>query len=65
MNILILLIGISLVVALVFLGAFLWSVRNGQFEDTHTPGMRILLDEKHGYTAPTDRGDHAGPTQGA
>ncbi|MFT5516528.1 MAG: cbb3-type cytochrome oxidase maturation protein, partial [Rhodothermales bacterium] len=24
---------------------FFWAVRNGQFEDTRTPGVRILLED--------------------
>ncbi len=35
----------SLLVAGAFLGAFIWAVRSGQFEDTETPGMRVLGDE--------------------
>jgi cbb3-type cytochrome oxidase maturation protein len=42
MGILFLLIGISLVVGLSFLAAFFWAFKSGQFEDTCTPGMRIL-----------------------
>ena len=45
MTIIFLLIGISLLVALVFLGAFLWAVRSGQYEDEYTPSIRILLDD--------------------
>ena len=45
MTIIFLLISISLVVALLFLGAFLWAVRSGQYEDTYTPAVRILFDE--------------------
>jgi cbb3-type cytochrome oxidase maturation protein len=33
------------VVAAGFLGAFIWAVRSGQYEDTCTPSMRLLLDE--------------------
>lgn len=40
------LIGISLIVAVGFLIAFLWSVKNGQYEDDYTPSVRILFDEK-------------------
>lgn len=29
-----------------FLCAFLWAVDSGQFDDTHTPAWRILLDEE-------------------
>jgi cbb3-type cytochrome oxidase maturation protein len=42
MGILFLLIGISLLVGCSFLGAFFWAFRTGQFDDTYTPGMRIL-----------------------
>lgn len=39
------LIGFSLVVAIGFLIAFIWSVRNGQYEDEYTPSVRILFDD--------------------
>ena len=29
-----------------FLCAFLWAVDSGQFDDTHTPAVRMLLDEE-------------------
>ena len=45
MTIIFLLIGISLLVALTFFGAFLWAVRSGQYEDTYTPAVRMLFDE--------------------
>ena len=45
MNVLVLLIFASLAVATVFLVAFIWAVRSGQYEDTCTPSMRLLLDE--------------------
>ena len=44
MSIIILLIGFSLLVATVFLIAFLWAVKNGQYEDRYTPSVRILFD---------------------
>ncbi|HHG86306.1 MAG TPA: cbb3-type cytochrome oxidase assembly protein CcoS [Bacteroidetes bacterium] len=44
MNIMYLLIGCSILIAIGFLGAFLWSVRSGQYDDTDTPAMRILFD---------------------
>ena len=46
MTIIFLLIGISLLVALVFLGAFLWAVRSGQYDDDYTPSVRILFEEE-------------------
>jgi cbb3-type cytochrome oxidase maturation protein len=45
MNIFYLLIGVSLFAALIFLGAFIWAVRNGQFDDQETPARRILFDD--------------------
>ena len=41
-----LLIGISLIVALLFLSAFLWAVRSGQYEDTYTPAVRMLFEDE-------------------
>ncbi|WP_207432024.1 cbb3-type cytochrome oxidase assembly protein CcoS [Sabulibacter ruber] len=46
MNIIFLLICISLLVAILFLGAFLWAVRSGQYEDDYTPSVRILFDNE-------------------
>ncbi len=45
MEVIILLISVSLFVALGFLVAFLWAVKNGQYEDKYTPSVRILFDE--------------------
>jgi cbb3-type cytochrome oxidase maturation protein len=45
MSVLILLIVFSLVVAIIFLGAFLFAVRSGQFDDTYTPSVRVLFDD--------------------
>ena len=45
MNIFYLLIGVSLLAALIFLGAFIWAVRDGQFDDNETPPRRILFDD--------------------
>ena len=46
MSVIYLLIPLSIVIALCFLGAFIWAVRSGQYEDTCTPSMRLLLEEK-------------------
>lgn len=45
MEIMFFLIIISLIIALGFLGAFLWAVRSGQYDDDYTPSVRILLDD--------------------
>ena len=46
MTIIFLLIGISLLVALTFLGAFLWAVRSGQYDDDYTPSVRMLFEDE-------------------
>ncbi|MBT3252213.1 MAG: cbb3-type cytochrome oxidase assembly protein CcoS [Candidatus Marinimicrobia bacterium] len=48
MNILFLLIISSLSIAAVFLAAFIWAVKTGQFDDHQTPAIRLLLDDKKG-----------------
>lgn len=45
MSVIPILILVSLALALVFLGGFIWAVRAGQYEDTYTPSLRVLLDE--------------------
>lgn len=45
MDILFLLLACSIIIALVFLAGFIWSVRSGQYDDTYTPAMRMLFDE--------------------
>ena len=44
MGILFILILISLIIALGFLGAFIWEIRSGQYDDDYTPSVRILFD---------------------
>jgi cbb3-type cytochrome oxidase maturation protein len=45
MSALFILIGISLIIAMGFLVAFLLSVKNGQFDDDYTPSVRILFED--------------------
>ena len=45
MNILYLLIGVSMIAALIFLWLFIWSVKSGQYDDNYTPSVRILFDD--------------------
>ena len=49
MNVLLLLLLISLVIAGGFLLAFFWSVRDGQFDDDYSPARRILFEGKTGF----------------
>ena len=46
MIVLFILIGLSLIVALIFLFLYIWAVKDGQFDDDKTPAMRILFDDE-------------------
>ena len=39
-------IAVSVTVAAAFLGAFLWAVRSGQYDDDYTPAVRMLFDNE-------------------
>jgi cbb3-type cytochrome oxidase maturation protein len=52
MNILFFLVPIALILAGAFVGAFIWAVRHGQFDDVHSPAVRMLLDEEDGDRTP-------------
>lgn len=45
MEILYLLIPIAVVVLVVAIGAFMWAIKSGQFEDLEGPAYRILMDD--------------------
>lgn len=46
MSVIFILVIASLVIALGFLAAFIWSVKNGQYDDDYTPSVRILFEDK-------------------
>ncbi len=46
MSVILILLIASITVAAIFLFAFLWSVKSGQFEDDYSPASRILFDDK-------------------
>ncbi len=46
MSVIFVLIGFSTFVALMFLAAYLWSVKTGQYKDNYTPSVRILFDSE-------------------
>ncbi len=46
MNVIFILIAVSLLVAIGFLGFFIWSIRSGQYDDEYTPSVRILFDDE-------------------
>jgi cbb3-type cytochrome oxidase maturation protein len=46
MNMIFMLLGFSIILALVFLVAFLWASKSGQNDDLYTPSVRILFDDE-------------------
>lgn len=46
MEVIFILIGISIVMASSFLWLFIRAMRSGQYDDTYTPSIRILFDQK-------------------
>jgi cbb3-type cytochrome oxidase maturation protein len=46
MNMIFVLIGCSILLALIFLAAFFWAVKSGQNDDTYTPAVRILFEDE-------------------
>jgi len=45
-NVIFILIAVSLLVAIGFLAAFIWTIRTGQFDDEYTPSVRVLFDDE-------------------
>ena len=50
------LILMSLIVASGFLIAYLWAVKNGQFDDDYTPSVRMLFDDDFQSELPSETG---------
>lgn len=46
MGVIYVLITVSLIIALVFLVVFIKAVRSGQYDDTLTPSIRILFENR-------------------
>jgi cbb3-type cytochrome oxidase maturation protein len=61
MSVIVLLIGFSILVAGGFLIAFLWAVRTGQYDDRHTPSIRMLFDDTQPHHK---QKQHQPPTNG-
>lgn len=36
----------SFIIALIFLYAFFWAIKSGQYEDDYAPSVRILMEDK-------------------
>lgn len=46
MSVIYLLLTLSILVAIVFFIAFMYSVKKGQYDDSYTPSVRILFDDE-------------------
>ncbi len=46
MNVLYFLVPLAILLAAISVAAFWWAVRSGQFDDTETPAIRMLLDDE-------------------
>jgi len=55
MSVIVILIITSIVVAALFLGAFFWAVKSGQYDDTYSPSVRMLFEEKKKKADEEDR----------
>ena len=58
MGVIYVLITVSLIIALIFLLAFFFAVRKGQYDDAVTPSIRMLFDNKstHNHNSkPSDK----------
>lgn len=53
MSAIFILIAASLTIAIGFLIAFIWSVKDGQYEDDYTPSVRMLFDDETTVTDET------------
>ncbi|MBT4760610.1 MAG: cbb3-type cytochrome oxidase assembly protein CcoS [Bdellovibrionaceae bacterium] len=47
MNILMFMIPVTLIMAFLFLGFFIWAAKSGQFDDLVTPSHEILLEDEN------------------
>jgi len=45
MSVIFILIIAGFIVSSGFLVAFVWAIKNGQYDDRHTPAMRILFED--------------------
>ncbi len=46
MSVLFLLVPLAILLVAIFVGAYVWSTRTGQFDDLTTPAMRAVHDDE-------------------
>lgn len=47
MEVIVILLPLAIILALLFIGAFMWVTLRGQYDDLDTPKFKILLDDKY------------------
>jgi len=62
-EILYLLIPVSILLLLVAVAAFVWAVKNGQFEDMEGPAYRIIMDDDNDPLIPPPPGQKKKTTE--
>lgn len=60
MSIVFVLIPLGLVLLGLAVGAFLWAIGNGQFDDLDSPAWRVLLDDERQPPRTAERDEDAG-----
>lgn len=58
MSVLYVLVPLALLLVIGFVAAWVWSARDGQFDDLQTPALRPLLDDKP-ERRPADAATHS------
>ncbi|NNG09423.1 MAG: cbb3-type cytochrome oxidase assembly protein CcoS [Arenibacter sp.] len=46
MSVIYLLLTLSIIVAVVFFAAFIMAIKNGQYDDSYTPSVRMLFEDE-------------------
>ena len=46
MSVIYLLLSLSILVAVIFFIAFIFAVKNGQYDDSYTPSVRMLFEDE-------------------
>ncbi|XLS30707.1 cbb3-type cytochrome oxidase assembly protein CcoS [Flavobacteriaceae bacterium M23B6Z8] len=46
MSVIYILLSVSIIVAICFFIAFIFSVKNGQYDDVYTPSVRMLFEDE-------------------
>lgn len=57
MSVIYVLLAVSLIVAIIFFTAFIYSVKNGQYDDSYTPSVRMLFEDE--LVTDTPKGEKA------